>query len=122
MPRPWPGYQGGKAQSRLALACAVPGEAGAKGPAEGLVNALALGLLRGVVRALLPVGGLPPPRGSPQTLGEPQAWETRGASGPTSIRTVASPWGGAPTRQGSLILQDHLNDICLVKPLPTSPL
>lgn len=45
--RPGPGYQGGKPRSRLALPRAVPGEAGAKGPAEGLVHALAVGLLSG---------------------------------------------------------------------------
>lgn len=92
MARPWPGYQGGKPRSRLALPRTVPGEAGAKGPAEGLVHALAVGLLSGVVRAPLPVGGLPLPRGCPQTLGAPQAWEIPGASGATSVRGLSLGW------------------------------
>lgn len=80
-----------------------------------------LGFARGV-GGHCSVRDLPPPpreqsQSASRTLGESQAWDAQGALGPTSVPAVASPWDGALTRRGSLILPDHPCDIFLVKPL-----
>lgn len=99
------GNQGGKALFCSALSGVVPGEVGAQGPGEGMVNVLALGLQGGLEGTVLPVKVLPlPPREQCQSPSRTlRSWVSPRPGVPrrpwAPPGAVASPEDGAPTKQ-----------------------